>query len=154
RTGRFGNVGGSSRRCACCLYGCICVPTAARKPLHRSEPLRLAATAGGYCCVGGHVLSGNFDTAPNMNPPLEKASAANAFQALPSFGGMKPPRDTIPAPKLPHLPSSAPGLGPRNVGFVVRVAVTTTLVTVAVALGTWAFCNYEYSPWTRDGRIS
>jgi RND family efflux transporter MFP subunit len=34
------------------------------------------------------------------------------------------------------------------------VAVTAVLVVAAAILGVWAFRFYEYSPWTRDGRIS
>jgi multidrug resistance efflux pump len=36
----------------------------------------------------------------------------------------------------------------------VRVAVTATLVLISVILAVWAFQSYEYSPWTRDGRVS
>jgi multidrug resistance efflux pump len=34
-----------------------------------------------------------------------------------------------------------------------RVAVTLAVVAVAVALTVWAYRYYEYSPWTRDGRV-
>jgi multidrug resistance efflux pump len=37
---------------------------------------------------------------------------------------------------------------------VLRVAVTATLILISVLLAVWAFESYEYSPWTRDGRIS
>ena len=36
---------------------------------------------------------------------------------------------------------------------VARVAVTTVVLITAAFLGVWAFRFYEYSPWTRDGRI-
>jgi multidrug resistance efflux pump len=36
----------------------------------------------------------------------------------------------------------------------VRLAVTAVVVLVGVILGVWAFQSYEYSPWTRDGRVS
>jgi len=36
----------------------------------------------------------------------------------------------------------------------VRVVVTTVLVVTACGLAVWAFRFYEYSPWTRDGRIN
>ena len=36
---------------------------------------------------------------------------------------------------------------------LVRVAVTTVLLITGTILGVWAFRFYEYSPWTRDGRI-
>ena len=35
-----------------------------------------------------------------------------------------------------------------------RIALTGLVTVVAAALGVWAFSFYEYSPWTRDGRIS
>ena len=34
-----------------------------------------------------------------------------------------------------------------------RVAVTAAVVIVAVLLSVWAYRHYEYSPWTRDGRV-
>jgi RND family efflux transporter MFP subunit len=36
----------------------------------------------------------------------------------------------------------------------VRIAITAIVVVIAVVLAIWAFQYYEYSPWTRDGRIS
>ena len=35
-----------------------------------------------------------------------------------------------------------------------RIAVTATSIVAATILAIWAFESYEYSPWTRDGRIS
>jgi multidrug resistance efflux pump len=35
-----------------------------------------------------------------------------------------------------------------------RIVITALVTVVAAALGVWAFSFYEYSPWTRDGRIS
>ena len=36
----------------------------------------------------------------------------------------------------------------------IRMAVTATVVLTSVILAVWAFESYEYSPWTRDGRIN
>ena len=36
----------------------------------------------------------------------------------------------------------------------IRLAVTATVVIVSIILAVWAFESYEYSPWTRDGRIN
>jgi multidrug resistance efflux pump len=36
----------------------------------------------------------------------------------------------------------------------VRIAITATLIVICVILAVWAFEFYEYSPWTRDGRVS
>jgi len=35
-----------------------------------------------------------------------------------------------------------------------RVAITTGVAIAAIVLGVWAFRFYEYTPWTRDGRVS
>jgi multidrug resistance efflux pump len=35
-----------------------------------------------------------------------------------------------------------------------RIALTITVVLIAAILAVWAFEYYEYTPWTRDGRIS
>lgn len=50
--------------------------------------------------------------------------------------------------------SSAPPRRSRKIPRPVRIAITTALVFAAILLGVWAFRSYEYSPWTRDGRIS
>jgi multidrug resistance efflux pump len=42
----------------------------------------------------------------------------------------------------------------RKIPRVARVLVTTLLVVTACILAVWAFRFYEYSPWTRDGRIN
>ena len=34
-----------------------------------------------------------------------------------------------------------------------RMTVTAAVVLVSIILAVWAFQSYEYSPWTRDGRI-
>ncbi len=34
-----------------------------------------------------------------------------------------------------------------------RIFITLAIVLVAVALSVWAYRFYEYSPWTRDGRV-
>jgi multidrug resistance efflux pump len=49
---------------------------------------------------------------------------------------------------------SAVRLRSKKIARPARIAVTTVVVGLAVALGVWAFSFYEYSPWTRDGRIS
>jgi multidrug resistance efflux pump len=35
----------------------------------------------------------------------------------------------------------------------VRVSITAAVVVVAAGLAIWAYCFYEYNPWTRDGRV-
>ncbi len=52
--------------------------------------------------------------------------------------------------------NSTPANRPRakKIPRIARVAVTLILVIAAVVLGLWAFHFYEYSPWTRDGRIN
>ncbi len=35
----------------------------------------------------------------------------------------------------------------------IRITATLVTVVIAVVLGTWAFCEYEYAPWTRNGRV-
>jgi multidrug resistance efflux pump len=58
--------------------------------------------------------------------------------------------DTItPRPKPP-----AGRLRLKKLPRPLRIAVTAVMVLTAVILGIWAFQYYEYSPWTRDGRIS
>ena len=42
----------------------------------------------------------------------------------------------------------------RKISRAVRVVVTALLVVTTCGLAVWAFRFYEYSPWTRDGRIS
>jgi multidrug resistance efflux pump len=42
----------------------------------------------------------------------------------------------------------------KKIPLAVRIAVTAVLIIAAVILGLWAFQFYEYSPWTRDGRIN
>ena len=41
-----------------------------------------------------------------------------------------------------------------KIPLAARVAVTAILLVVAAILGVCAFWSYEYSPWTRDGRIN
>ena len=53
-----------------------------------------------------------------------------------------------------HPESSARRPRSRKIPFAARVAVTAILVVVAAILGVRAFWFYEYSPWTRDGRIN
>ena len=35
----------------------------------------------------------------------------------------------------------------------VRIVITILMIAVAIALSIWAYRFYEYSPWTRDGRV-
>ena len=35
----------------------------------------------------------------------------------------------------------------------VRSGITASLLAVTLALSIWAYRFYEYSPWTRDGRV-
>ena len=54
-----------------------------------------------------------------------------------------------------HLPPNV-AAGPARPGkirLVVRLAVTGVAVVAAVMLGVFAFRFYEYTPWTRDGRV-
>jgi multidrug resistance efflux pump len=53
-----------------------------------------------------------------------------------------------------HPEASARRPRSRKVPFAARVAVTAILLVVAAILGVRAFWFYEYSPWTRDGRIN
>jgi multidrug resistance efflux pump len=53
-----------------------------------------------------------------------------------------------------HSESTAVRPRPTKIPLAARVAVTAVLVVAAVILGGWAFWFYEYSPWTRDGRIN
>jgi multidrug resistance efflux pump len=54
-----------------------------------------------------------------------------------------------PRPKTP-----AGRLRLRKLPRAVRIAVTVVVLITSLVLGIWAFQYYEYSPWTRDGRIS
>lgn len=47
-----------------------------------------------------------------------------------------------------------PRLRLKKLPKAVRISITAVLVLTAIILGVWAFDSYEYSPWTRDGRIS
>jgi len=42
----------------------------------------------------------------------------------------------------------------NKISRAVRLTVTAALVVTALILGVWAFRFYEYSPWTRDGRVN
>jgi multidrug resistance efflux pump len=53
-----------------------------------------------------------------------------------------------------HAEPSAVRPRSRKIPFAARVAVTAVLVVAAAILGVRAFWFYEYSPWTRDGRVN
>jgi multidrug resistance efflux pump len=53
-----------------------------------------------------------------------------------------------------HSEPTAVRARPRKIPLVARVAVTAVLVIAAAILGVQAFWFYEYSPWTRDGRVN
>ena len=42
----------------------------------------------------------------------------------------------------------------RKLASELRVIITAIVVIAAIAAGIWAFRFYEYTPWTRDGRVS
>jgi multidrug resistance efflux pump len=46
-----------------------------------------------------------------------------------------------------------PTSGRTKISRVARIAITAAAVAIAVALAVWAYRFYEYSPWTRDGRV-
>ncbi len=50
-----------------------------------------------------------------------------------------------------HDPPPSADRGKINRG--VRVAITLAVVATAAGLSVWAYRFYEYSPWTRDGRV-
>lgn len=52
-------------------------------------------------------------------------------------------------------PPEAPAVRPRakKIPRAARIGVTVLLVVMAAILGVRAFRFYEYSPWTRDGRV-
>ena len=43
--------------------------------------------------------------------------------------------------------------GRTKINRWVRIVITVLMIAVTVALSIWAFRFYEYSPWTRDGRV-
>ena len=92
-----------------------------------------------------------------MNESIQKTPAPTYAPQAPARGPVsRAPVNEVRAPtSAPHPPASATA-GPRvrKIHFVVRIAVTTMLVIAAAMLGIWAFRYYEFSPWTRDGRIS
>jgi multidrug resistance efflux pump len=53
-----------------------------------------------------------------------------------------------------RLQASAARLRVKKIPRPARIVITAVVTVVAVALGVRAFAFYEYSPWTRDGRIS
>ena len=53
-----------------------------------------------------------------------------------------------------HSPAPAARSRPKKLPRALRVSVTVVLVLISVILAVWAFESYEYSPWTRDGRVS
>jgi multidrug resistance efflux pump len=55
---------------------------------------------------------------------------------------------------VPHRRWPVPRLRLKKLPRAVRVSITVVLVLTAIVLALWAFDFYEYSPWTRDGRIS
>jgi multidrug resistance efflux pump len=55
---------------------------------------------------------------------------------------------------VPNHKSPAPRQRLKKLPRALRVGVTVVLVVTAIILGLWAFDSYEYSPWTRDGRVS
>jgi multidrug resistance efflux pump len=54
----------------------------------------------------------------------------------------------------PNRKWPVPRLRLNKLPRAVRISITTVLVLTATIFGVWAFLVYEYSPWTRDGRIS
>jgi multidrug resistance efflux pump len=58
--------------------------------------------------------------------------------------------DTVPPPPKPPAPRARLKKLPRPA----RIVITAVVIVIALILGIWAFQYYEYSPWTRDGRIS
>jgi len=52
------------------------------------------------------------------------------------------------------LGTSKPRPRVKKIPRAARILITALLVLTAVIFGVWAFRFYEYSPWTRDGRIS
>jgi multidrug resistance efflux pump len=42
----------------------------------------------------------------------------------------------------------------KKIAAGVRVLITVPVVIAAVLVGIWAYRFYEYTPWTRDGRVS
>lgn len=49
--------------------------------------------------------------------------------------------------------TSADRLRPKKLPRIMRVVITTAMVSMALMIAIAAFRHYEYSPWTRDGRI-
>ena len=43
--------------------------------------------------------------------------------------------------------------GRTKINRWVRIVITVLMIAVTVALSIWAYRFYEYSPWTRDGRV-
>lgn len=63
---------------------------------------------------------------------------------------MKPNHTSI----IQHFEASAGRLRAKKIPRPARIAVTAVVIVVAAVLGVCAFRLYEYSPWTRDGRVS
>ena len=42
----------------------------------------------------------------------------------------------------------------KKIAAGVRVLITVPVVIAAILVGIWAYRFYEYTPWTRDGRVS
>jgi multidrug resistance efflux pump len=53
-----------------------------------------------------------------------------------------------------HSEPSVARLRSRKIPRAARIAVTAVLAVTAAILGVLAFRFYEYSPWTRDGRVN
>ncbi|MGA2231498.1 MAG: HlyD family secretion protein [Tepidisphaeraceae bacterium] len=53
-----------------------------------------------------------------------------------------------------HVEASVVRPRPRKIALAARVIITVVLVVGTAILGVRAFWFYEYSPWTRDGRVN
>jgi multidrug resistance efflux pump len=90
-----------------------------------------------------------------MNTPLETPSAPmNTAQAPARTTDRRTSETPLPANSRQPPVREAAGRRRHRLRHVVRIALTILLVVTATILGIWAFRYYEYSPWTRDGRIS
>ena len=54
----------------------------------------------------------------------------------------------MPEPLETHEPTAR-----TKINRWVRIGITTAVVVTAIVLSIWAYRFYEYSPWTRDGRV-
>ena len=92
-------------------------------------------------------------TTTDQKPPAAKVEDRGQPQAS-SLAKIED-RDVPNSTRSSALDSKPSIVRPRSKKMprVVRVGVTTVLLITATILGVWAFRFYEYSPWTRDGRV-